>query len=134
MPNRRSQRDNQYRAGYLKSPAWFDRRDRWFKEETQRRGSVHCCICNGLGDKTTFELHHLEYTGVTEGPNGWVAGELHDDLVAAHPRCHEWIHRLIDRDDVLNSLMGRRSANLQAISRLRSRVIRQLSDWTDDES
>lgn len=122
-----------YRTGYLRSTAWFARRDRWFVEETARRSAVRCCICNGLGTKSSLELHHIDYVGVEETPAGWVAAESHEDLVAAHPRCHEWIHRLLDRDEVLGQLMSRRSANLQAISRLRSKVMKQLTEWAHDE-
>lgn len=127
---RRPARGNRYRSGYLRSVAWFRRRDAWFAEEITRNGTARCCVCDRPGVKRTLELHHLEYSGVSEGPDGWVAGEVHEDLVAAHPRCHEWIHKLLDRDDAFGGLMSRRSANLQVISRLRSKIAAQLEHWS----
>jgi hypothetical protein len=127
---RRPARTNQYRAGYLHSKPWFARRARWFTEEADTHGVVRCAVCSGKGTSRTLELHHLDYTGVREDATGWVAAEPHEDLVAAHPRCHEWIHRLIDRDTVLGGMMSRRAANLQAITRLRAKIAGRVDDWT----
>jgi 5-methylcytosine-specific restriction protein A len=121
---RKSDRLNAYRTGYLKSVSWYVRRRAWFREEaTLREGVVRCTICARAGSESTLELHHLEYLRVTgTSTGGWVSGEQHTDLVAVHPRCHVWIHQIIDRDVVLRGLIGRRQANLQAIARLRAKV------------
>lgn len=126
---RRPARTNQYRSGYLRSRAWFARRRRWFDDEEARNGETRCAVCDANGSKRTLELHHLDYEGVHETDGVWAAGEAHQDLVAAHPRCHEWIHRLLDRDDVLASLLSRRAANVQAISRLQAKLAHQIQNW-----
>lgn len=124
---RKPAQGNTYRSGYLKSTAWYIRRREWFREETDRRGSVRCTICLRASTESSLELHHLEYVRVTRDSVGaWVAGENHDDLVAVHPRCHTWIHQLLDRDQVLRGFVGRRQANLQAILRLRGKVTSHL--------
>lgn len=127
---RRPQRTNQYRAGYLRSRPWFARRTRWFTDETTHHGEVRCAVCVAAGTERTLELHHLDYRGVREADHGWVADEAHEDLVAVHPRCHEWIHRLVDRDDVLAGLTSRRAANLQAIARLQTKLAHQIEQWS----
>lgn len=116
---RRSGPGNNYRTGFLKSSAWFARRDRWFQDETGRAGRLRCIVCTTTADRRDLELHHLDYTGVQQTTTGWIAAEQHDDLVPAHPRCHELLHRLLDRDRVLRSLRGRRTANTRAIRQLR---------------
>jgi hypothetical protein len=74
--------------------------------------------------KRDLELHHLDYTGVVQAPNGrWVAGEAHEDLVCVHPRCHEWIHRALDNDPAAGAAIDRRTANLRVISLLRRKII-----------
>ncbi|MFF2050330.1 hypothetical protein ACFVU2_01895 [Leifsonia sp. NPDC058194] len=55
-------------------------------------------------------------------PAGWAAREKHDDLTALHPRCHEYLHQLIDRDRALSGLVSRRTASAQAIARLRAKL------------
>jgi len=121
---------NQYRTGYLSSPAWHQRRRAWFAEEERRHGIVRCAVCSRRGTLKTLELHHVDYRGVRQTAEGrWIAEEPHEDLVAVDPRCHTWLHQLIDRDPVLRGLVGRRQANLQAISRLRSKITQQLKEW-----
>lgn len=57
-----------------------------------------------------------------ETETGWAAHEKHADLIALHPRCHEAVHLLIDRDRALAGLVSRRTASLNAIARLRTRI------------
>lgn len=116
--------DNTYRTRYLHSPAWFARRDRWFTDERRRTGPIRCALCLGTGNPRTLELHHLDYHGVTQTPKGWAARERHQDLTALHPRCHEYVHQLIDRDRALSGLVSRRTASTQAICRLRAKIDR----------
>lgn len=123
-------------TGYLKSIAWFRRRDRWFEEETRRAGAVRCVICSKRGTKRTLELHHLDYAGVVHTNTGkWIAGEEHEDLVAAHPRCHEWIHTALDRDPAASSAVDRRRANERVIQRIRAKFASQIGEMArlDDE-
>jgi hypothetical protein len=120
--HRRPARANPYRHGYLHCPAWYARRDRWFTDEKADRGVVRCAVCLGAGTNRTLELHHLDYRGVTRARNGWAAREQHGDLIAIHPRCHEWLHTLIDRDKTLSGLISRRAATARAIARLREKI------------
>jgi hypothetical protein len=110
--------------------AWFRRRDEWFAEETRRHGVVRCVVCRRAGTARKLELHHMDYAGVVEHEDGtWTAGERHEDLVAAHPRCHEWIHSLLDRDPAASAASTRRAANERVISRLRHKFATQISGW-----
>lgn len=123
MSNRRRPgRDNTYRSRYLHSPAWFARRDHWFADEQTRTGHVRCALCLGAGSSRSLELHHLDYRGVTQTPHGWTAGEKHEDLTALHPRCHEYVHQLIERDRALSGFVSRRTASVQAIARLQAKI------------
>ncbi|SEB08943.1 hypothetical protein [Leifsonia sp. 21MFCrub1.1] len=119
---RRPSRDNTYRSRYLHSSAWFGRRDRWFLDEEHRKGSVRCALCLGAGSRRSLELHHLDYRGVTQASHGWSAGEKHEDLTALHPRCHEYVHLLIERDRALSGFVSRRTASIQAIARLQAKI------------
>lgn len=128
---RRPARNNTYRTRYLHSPAWFARRDRWFIEEQAGSEPVRCALCLGVGNAHTLELHHLDYTGVSQTPRGWAAHERHEDLTALHPRCHEYLHQLIDRDRALSGFVSRRTASLQAIARLQAKIGRYIesTEW-----
>ncbi len=108
-----------YRTEFLRSPAWFARRDRWFRDE-QATGHTLCCAACGLpATPRTLELHHLDYAGVVLEQGFWKALEAHDDLVSMHPYCHDLLHRLIDRDAVLARNRTRRAASAHALVRLR---------------
>lgn len=121
---RRGNAGNTYRAGFLRSRAWFARRSRWFREAAAA-GPIRCALCNGAGDASSLELHHLDYSGVTQSGGDWFADENHEDLIPVHPRCHTLIHRLIDRDRVLRRLRTRRDATHEAIARIRARMTRR---------
>ncbi|MGC0252153.1 hypothetical protein [Pseudactinotalea sp. Z1748] len=113
--------------GYLRDVAWFRRRDAWFVEEQARREQIRCIVCIKADTKRHLELHHLDYTGVRQDDQGrWVAGERHEDLVAAHPRCHEWIHTVLDRDTAAASARDRRAANVRVIRALRAKIAQTL--------
>ncbi|MGN6128354.1 MAG: hypothetical protein ACTHON_17495 [Humibacter sp.] len=120
-----------YRTRYLHSPAWYRRRAKWFIAERRDHGELRCALCLGHGTEKSLELHHLDYRGVSRGPHGWVAAEPHDDLTAMHPRCHEWVHTLIDRDRALSGLVSRRAATYQAVSRLRGKIAQLLQEGGD---
>lgn len=124
-----------YVQGYLKSMAWFRRRDQWFVDETARHGSVRCIVCRKSGRPGRLELHHLDYAGVTRNESGrWVAGERHEDLVAAHPRCHEWIHIQLDRDAAASAAVDRRAANVRVIRGLRAKFAAAVTQLGDDDA
>ncbi len=120
---RRGAGRNTYRTGYLRSAAWFRRRDRWFRWE-QRRRPVTCAGCGHPGTPHTLELHHLTYRGVYIRDGRWHAPEQHRDLIPLHPFCHELVHRLIDRDRVLAHNRAHRDASLLAIRRIRAALDR----------
>ena len=118
---RRTNIGNDYRQGFLRSPVWFARRDRWFREELSAEGVLKCAACHGEATKRKLELHHLDYSGVLRWGRGWQANESHADLISLHPGCHELLHRIIDRDPVYAKLRSRRAASiaaLQALTRL----------------
>lgn len=111
-----------YRFGYLRSGAWFARRDKWFAEELTRRGSITCAACGREAPKRRLELHHLDYDRVSLEDGRWHGQEAHEDLVSLHSYCHELLHRLIDRDSVLSRNRTRRAASHLALERLRQKV------------
>ena len=119
---RRPARDNTYRTRYLHSRAWLARRNRWFTDEETRNGEIRCALCLGVGSSHSLELHHLDYNGVIQTPRGWAAHEKHEDLTALHPRCHEYVHQLIERDRMLSGFVSRRTASLHAIARLQAKI------------
>lgn len=123
MSNRRKNLQDRYRRGFLRSPAWFTRRDRWFAHEQQVGRSLVCAGCRATATRATLELHHLDYAGVTLRAGRWMAGEKHDDLIALHPYCHELLHRLMDRDLVLSRHRTRRDATQIALTRLRPGLV-----------
>ncbi|MBO1740746.1 hypothetical protein [Leifsonia sp. TF02-11] len=111
-----------YRSGYLRSAAWFRRRDTWFAEQIQRTGALRCAVCLHVATGRELELHHLDYSRVTHTWRGWVAGEEHEDLCAMHPSCHEFVHRILDADPVLRRHRTRPVATVQAIRIARVRI------------
>ena len=116
---------NTYRAEFLRSPAWFARRSRWFRKQERLNRPLVCSACGGRATSAQLELHHLDYAGVRFVGGGWRAFERHDDLVPLHPYCHDLLHRLIDRDRVLAFHRSRRVASLVALERLRVKLHRQ---------
>ncbi|MFE7846765.1 hypothetical protein ACFUTX_16385 [Microbacterium sp. NPDC057407] len=114
----------QYRTGYLKSPMWFARRDRWFRTHSRTGIPLTCQACGHAGIPAELELHHADYHGVYRVAGQWKARERHLDLVPLHPRCHELLHRLIDRDAVLSRGRDRRTASALALARLRAKLTR----------
>lgn len=111
-----------YRREFLRSPAWFARRDRWFTEQTRRGLPLACAGCDRHASKAELELHHLDYRGVTLTEGVWRAAEPHSDLIPLHPYCHDLLHRLIDRDRVLAFHRSRRTASVIALQRLRAKL------------
>jgi 5-methylcytosine-specific restriction enzyme A len=119
---RRPGKANAYRGGYLSSGVWFARRARWFRDETQHTGGLRCAACERPAVPRELELHHIDYSRVIQSAAGWVAGELHGDLLALHPAHHELLHRLMDRDRVLRSMRTRTTANHTALQSLRRKL------------
>lgn len=119
MSNRRVTGATTYRSDYLRSQAWFARRNRWFLTEQRRGRTPMCGVCGGAASASNLELHHLDYAGVTLVAGRWRAQERHTDLVAMHPTCHDLVHRLIDRDTVLSRQRTRRDATTIAAARIR---------------
>lgn len=109
---------NLYRSEFLRSKAWFARRDRWFTDQTATGVPLACAGCGRPALKGELELHHVDYAGVQLEDGRWRARERHDDLVAMHPYCHDLLHRLIDRDVVLSQHRTRRDATQQALAHL----------------
>ncbi|WP_243076406.1 hypothetical protein [Microbacterium sp. SS28] len=120
--SRKSGPGNRYRSGFLRSPAWFARRDRWFRKEQRLGRPLACVACGRLSRAEHLELHHLDYDGVHFVDGSWRAFERHEDLVPLHPCCHELLHRLIDRDVVLSRHRSRRVASMLALDRLRAKL------------
>lgn len=126
MSNRRRPTfDDGYRAGFLRSPAWFARRDRWFRARAATGHPIVCALCDAAGDQRSLELHHLDYAGVVKGARGWRSLERDEDLVPLHPACHEVLHRLIDRDTVLSRQRTRRDATVIALALLKNAMTQE---------
>jgi hypothetical protein len=119
---RRPATGNRYRTGYLRSPAWFRRRDQWFAEQTARTEELRCFVCWQIAARRSLELHHLDYGRVAFDRGRWRAGEEHEDLCAMHPGCHELVHRLNDTDAVLRRHRTRPIATVHAILITRARL------------
>ena len=111
-----------YRVGYLRSVAWFRRRDRWFAEQERRTGILRCVVCWRAASRRDLELHHLDYRHVIRLRQGWAAREQHEDLCAMHPGCHELVHRILDTDLVLRSYRRRPVATVRAIQIARAHL------------
>lgn len=123
MSNARKPRATaRYRVGYLRSVAWFRRRDRWFAEQELRTGVIRCVVCWRTAARRDLELHHLDYRQVVGLRQGWAARERHEDLCAMHPGCHELVHRILDTDTVLRSHRRRPIATVRAIGIARARL------------
>lgn len=113
---------NRYRTGYLRSAAWFCRRDRWFAEQLSRTGELRCLVCWRIATRRQLELHHLDYTRVAAIGLRWSASEVHEDLCAMHSACHELVHRILDADTVLRKHRTRPVATVHAIRIARTRL------------
>lgn len=123
MSNQRKPlRANAYRSTFLRSRAWFARRNRWFIEEESLGGALSCAGCGREATKRELELHHLDYAGVVCEGGRWKALEPHSALVPLHPYCHDLLHRLIDRDQVLSRNRSRQAASEFALARLRAKL------------
>lgn len=109
---------NLYRSEFLRSKAWFARRDRWFTDQTAIGDPLACAGCGRAALKGELELHHVDYARVQLEDGRWRARERHDDLVAMHSYCHDLLHRLIDRDVVLSQHRTRRDATHLALAHL----------------
>ena len=111
-----------YRRGYLRSTAWFGRRDRYFREVPD---SDRCVVClrRETNPRRSLELHHVSYEGVRFENGKWVAAEADEDLMPMHPLCHEQVHLAIERDIALASLITRRESTRRAIRVVRRRLI-----------
>ena len=114
---------NSYRGGYLRSVAWFRRRDAWFAEQEVRTGQLRCILCWQTATRRELQLHHLDYARVTRHGLRWVSGEEHEDLCAMHPGCHDLVHRILDADPVLRWHRTRPIATLHAIRIARTRLL-----------
>ena len=121
MSNRRTPlHAHAYRSTFLRSRAWFARRDAWFTHAATRPEPLACVACGIQANKRDLELHHLDYAGVQQLEDGrWVAREPDSNLIPLHPYCHELLHRLIDRDGVLSRHRTRRVASELALDALR---------------
>lgn len=119
---RKSSIGNGYRTGYLRSVAWFRRRDLWFVEQEARTRELRCVVCHTAATRRQLELHHLDYSPVTRIGDRWIAGEVHEDLCAMHPGCHELVHRALDTDPVLRAHRTRPIATVHAIRIAQSRL------------
>lgn len=119
MSNRRVAAATPYRSDYLRSRAWFARRNRWFLTEQRRGRTPMCGVCGRAASASHLELHHLDYAGVLLVAGRWRAQERHADLLAMHPACHDLVDRLIDRDTVLSHQRTRRDATAIAVARIR---------------
>ena len=88
--------NRQYQRGYLRSAAWFRRRDRWFAKVEDRGLVAVCQVCGAPG---SLDLHHVSYDGVRrdDETGTWRAGEKHEDLMPLCREHHQAVHDEFDR-------------------------------------
>lgn len=123
MSNRRKRRGSAaYRSEFLRSPAWFARRSRWFRKEERLGSPLTCEVCGLPASREELELHHLDYSGVSFVAGSWRAFERHLDLIPLHPYCHGMLHQLIDHDPVLAFHRDRRVASAIAMRVLQTKL------------
>lgn len=118
-----------YRTGYLRSGAWFARRDAFFAT----RAHCRCVVCARATQAPVreLELHHISYDRVIHRPDGtWLAGETDADLLPMHPVCHEAVHRVLERDRMLRGLVSRIEGTRRAIAVVRAELEHTLSKPT----
>lgn len=118
----------EYTQGYLKSVAWFRRRDEWFAKEIEERGGIYCAACTRELSRRKCELHHMSYDGVVKTRTGWSANEAHEDLIAMHVRCHEWLHQLLDRDPAFRYAKSRAVATRLVLARLKAKLLNTIRE------
>lgn len=112
----------EYRTGYLRSRAWFWRRDAFLEMVVERDGFLACACCMERMSNREMQVHHLDYEGVNQRKSGdWVAREPDDDLVQLCPWCHEQVHLLMDSDPGW-SRRSRRAATWEIIRRIQLRL------------
>lgn len=87
-----------YRS-YLASGAWRARKHRWFHDRRDEGYEPACVICGlSLTELGALDLHHMNYAGVTEHPDGtWSAREADEDLMPMCRHHHQLLHRAMDR-------------------------------------
>lgn len=95
-------------AAYMKSPAWFHRRERWAAEELHHLETegIACRGCGSTWSLSTGDLHHIDYARLED--------EAHDDLWAMCRTCHYGLHELIESSKSWRKL-PRRQANELAL-------------------
>lgn len=85
--------------GYLRSPAWNWRRQRWFRDLRAAGVEPACQVCGLTLEATgSLDLHHTSYKGVeyNEETGKWSAREKDRDLLPMCRHDHEALHRIMD--------------------------------------
>ena len=103
-------------AAYMRSPAWFRRRNRWVEEESARVAPSPVFCHGGCGRQWAVsrdDLHHCSYDRLGD--------EQHADLWAMCRSCHDQIHALMDSAKSWRKL-PLRLRNEQALAVIRDRA------------
>jgi hypothetical protein len=103
-------------AAYIDSEAWLQRRDRWYEQWVQRRGSEPVClVCGQPWTLRSGDLHHRSYDRL--------GGEAFTDLLPLCREDHAALHDLWDCSPGWRKL-GRSQATIGIIHALRrARVV-----------
>ncbi|PSL08172.1 hypothetical protein CLV30_101139 [Haloactinopolyspora alba] len=98
-------------ATYMTSPAWWRRRERWYRDQTLLTGQTpRCAICEHEWTLAAGDLHHTSYDNLGH--------EHHTDLVPMCRTCHEQLHQILDTSKHWRRL-DRATATTQLITILR---------------
>lgn len=123
MSLRRGGKNSQaYRDQYLRSRAWIFRRSDFIDWVIERDGYLACACCLQTLNPHLAQVHHLDYSGVSQMPSGrWVSREADEDLIQLCAWCHEQIHLVMDADLGWSS-RSRAGATREIIRRIQLRL------------
>lgn len=110
----RIRRREQY-GGYMDSPEWFARRERWVLEFRAAHDGQEpvCCVCGAKWTLRQGDLHHRSYARL--GAEAW------QDLIPMCREHHEALHTLMERNPAWRKVPRQQATDL-LVAHLRVRV------------
>lgn len=106
----------QFYAKYMRSPAWFSRREQWAEEELALLpvgGTIVCVGCGRGWFVRRDDLHHYSYERLGD--------EAHEDLWPMCRDCHVLLHEVMRSSRSWRKL-ATRQANELALAVVQERV------------
>ena len=103
-------------AAYMDSPAWFARREAWYRAFVATDAAQPLCTACGVAWMLDHgDLHHRTY--------GRLGNERDEDLMPMCRDCHDELHRILERNPA-----WRRMGRPQATDLIVTGMARRLSD------